>query len=133
MAWNARVLESWHVARDGNGVAVTDPAGLNPDAHLVSPGLREVALLELQLAARCRNHHRAHLGHRAGLFGSAAESHATVLYCTRRARPPMNDGSSTSLMPDDRLADHDGEVPGQQRDRRCHIQHDEFHKPPPHP
>jgi hypothetical protein len=34
---------------------------------------------------------------------------------------------------DDGLADYDGEVPGQQRDRRCHIQHDEFHKPPPHP
>src|SRR6202035_4298138 len=63
MAGNAWIAEPRHVTFDDEGVTMADSAGVYADADLVTAGLGQVALLQAEGPARCRNEHCAHLRH----------------------------------------------------------------------
>ena len=67
---------------------MADPAGVYADADLVTAGLRQVALLHAEAAARFRNDHRAHLQH-----GGLRCEQNQLYRCRERAAysdPPAN-------------------------------------------
>ena len=64
MTGHARIADARHMAFERDRVAMANATGVNPDAHLVRSGRRQVAFLRHELCARLGNDHRAHLGHR---------------------------------------------------------------------
>jgi hypothetical protein len=65
---NARVLQAWQEALNGQQIAVTDPAGMDADAHLLRARGGNVPLFRYKPAATLPNNHRAHFCHCRILF-----------------------------------------------------------------